>query len=143
MARIEPPLGGTDYSIHPASHRVPLLSEQPNLSNDKGVNVNSNQPWADFQFKTKDMEALYATGKGSHKYPEAVVKGFFKAMQKIAAARHEQDLYNLRSLKFHQLSGNRESEYAVWLTGNWRLILKIEEEAESKYLSILRIEDYH
>ncbi len=105
--------------------------------------MNKNKPWVGFRFKKKDLEALYTTGKGTNKYPEAVVKGFYKVMQMIAAANHELDLYNFRSLKFHKLSLDRENEYAPWITGNWRLIVTIEEDKTGRYLLIHQIEDYH
>jgi plasmid maintenance system killer protein len=94
-----------------------------------------------FHFKSKDLENLYRFRKGQQHYPEAVVKKFLKALEMIASAKSGQDLYNLRSLKFHKLKGS--AEHSIWLTGNWRLITEFEEAEGGRHLLILRIEDYH
>lgn len=99
--------------------------------------------WGLLQFKCKKLRKMYETGEGTHKYPEGVVNSFFEVTQLLNMANNEQDLYNFRSLGFHRLDFNRQGQYAVWLTGNWRLTMNIEEDAESKYLLILEIVDYH
>jgi proteic killer suppression protein len=49
-------------------------------------------------------------------------------------------LYGYRALQFHQLKGDRVGQYAINLTGNYRLIL--ENIREDKIL-IVGVEDYH
>lgn len=142
MAPIEQ-TNAIDYSIHPASQDNPLVARhsKSNLKTDERGYISMSKPWDGFRFKHSRLELLYTTGTGA--YPPAVVKGFFKAMQKIAAASNEWDLYKAKSLKFHQLSGKRKDEFASWLTGNWRLIVTIEETETIRYLLIHNIEDYH
>lgn len=143
MDRIES-VDNNDYSIHPASYNPLVVGNSKTIHKpNQGDKMDKNKSWRGFKFKNKDLESLYTTRKGANNYPEAVVKGFFKAMQKIDAAEHEWDLYRCRSLRFHRLSGKRQDEYGPWLTGNWRLIVTIEEDATSRYVLIHNVEDYH
>ena len=98
-----------------------------------------------FSFNCKETKKLYENreGKEIRKYPKAVIGSFFKKMKIISRCKNKQDLINSKCLGFHALVGNRKDKYAVRLTGNWRLIMKIEHNAESKYLLIVEITDYH
>jgi proteic killer suppression protein len=49
-------------------------------------------------------------------------------------------LFGLRALRLHPLKGDRTGQYAIALTGNYRLI--IEKICEDKVL-IVDVEDYH
>ncbi|WP_414575481.1 type II toxin-antitoxin system RelE/ParE family toxin [Anabaena sp. CCY 9402-a] len=144
-----------NYSNHPASsvsqfHKNQNLARSSSLnsqesSNELSVAENSECKVIGrlpFKIKLKELQALYLSQE-SKKYPKAVVKAFLKAMAMISAANCEQDIYNFKSLKFHRLNRNCKQEYALSLTGNWRLITKFEETEGIKYLLILKIEDYH
>ena len=43
-----------------------------------------------------------------------------------------EELYTIRSLRFHKLSGEREGQYAIVLDDRWRLIVSYMD-AESKF----------
>jgi plasmid maintenance system killer protein len=49
-------------------------------------------------------------------------------------------LYGHRALQFHPLKGNRTGQYAMTLTGNYRLII---ERVEEDRVRIMDVEDYH
>ncbi len=97
-----------------------------------------------FRFKDKKLEALYTEEKNAHKYPN-VVDDFFEVMAIIAAALSERDLYANKGLRFEKLVGQRgkQGQRSLRLNKQWRLIVTLEEDAESFYLQILGIEDYH
>ncbi|MBX9256486.1 type II toxin-antitoxin system RelE/ParE family toxin [Desmonostoc muscorum CCALA 125] len=111
--------------------------------------VNKKRPqkqksWENPRFHCKKLQKIYETGEGSHKYTVAVVENFFEKMQILEMVSNKLDLYQYKNLGFHKLEeGKRKGQYAVWLTGNWRLIMKIEEDEVSKYLLIIEIVDYH
>lgn len=96
-----------------------------------------------FRFKNKKLEVLYTDEKGAHKYPEAVIDGFFAVMDRIAAATDERDLYALKSRRFEKLTGDRQGQHSMRLNDQWRLILVIEEDQQGRYLQIVEILDYH
>lgn len=121
--------------------------QQPSLIKPKAQRSKSTQAtcktWEPLQIKSKKLRKMYETGEGAHKYPPSVVDNFFDKMQLLDMANNKHDLERFPSLGFHQLKGKRKEQYAVWLTGNWRLTMIIKEDAESKYLLILKIVDYH
>jgi toxin HigB-1 len=58
----------------------------------------------------------------------------------LRAADKFSQLYGLQALRLHPLKGNRSGQYAITLTGNYRLIIeKIKEDA----VRIMSVEDYH
>ena len=66
-----------------------------------------------------------------------------KYIQRLAVLRAVDEfaeLYGHRALRLHALKGKRAGQYAITLTGNYRLIIeKIEEDA----VRIINVEDYH
>lgn len=46
-------------------------------------------------------------------------------MSLIRQARSLQDLAAIRSLRLHQLRGDRAGELAIRLTGQWRLVFRL------------------
>lgn len=66
-----------------------------------------------------------------------------KFIQRLAVLRATDkftQLYGHRALRLHPLRGNRTEQYAITLTGNYRLIL---ERVEEEKVRILDVEDYH
>ncbi len=50
------------------------------------------------------------------------------------------EIYEAHSFRFHQLSGQRQGQYALRLTGRWRLIVS---QIEPNELMIEEVIDYH
>ncbi len=82
-----------------------------------------------FVFQNKDLAGLYHTGKGSEDYPESVIKAFFKKMQLIKYAKHEGDIWAIKSNHFEKLKG-REDDLSIRLNEKYRLIFQIESSGE-------------
>ena len=51
------------------------------------------------------------------------------------------DLYKFRFLAFHALHQNRRGQFALRLTGSWRLI--VEPTESNRGLMVVSVEDYH
>jgi proteic killer suppression protein len=69
-----------------------------------------------------------------------IARKFIQRLAVIRATEKFQELYGLQALRLHPLKGNRVGQYAITLTGNYRLIL--EKISEDK-VRILDLEDYH
>lgn len=52
------------------------------------------------------------------------------------------DLSSFAFLRFHALRGNRVGQFAVLLTGKWRLILKASDDDDA-IIVVWGVEDYH
>ncbi len=44
---------------------------------------------------------------------------------------------------FHPLKGNREGQYAMSVSGNWRIVFSADEDSTGVDVTILNLEDYH
>ncbi len=64
-------------------------------------------------------------------------------MQQIRVAPDERVFYELKSLHFEKLKGDRSHERSMMLNKQYRLILVIEGKGENKTVLIKGIEDYH
>lgn len=66
-----------------------------------------------------------------------------KYIQRLAILRAVgtfSELSGLRALRLHQLAGNRAGQYAITLTGNFRLVI---ERISDDSIQIISVEDYH
>ena len=66
-----------------------------------------------------------------------------KYIQRLAVLRATDkftQLYGHRALRLHPLKGNRTGQYAMTLTGNFRLII---EKVQEDRVRIVDVEDYH
>lgn len=96
-----------------------------------------------FSFNKKKLANLYYHEKGAHKYPPEVVDAFFEIMTVIEAAVDIREFYNLKSLHFEKLKGNRSGERSMRLNEQYRLTMRLQKDAQGTYLLLLDIEDYH
>jgi toxin HigB-1 len=91
-----------------------------------------------------DLERLELDPEFTAGRDQAIVKAFRKRMQMIRAAPDERTFYELKSVRFEKLQGDREGERSMRLNDQWRLILRLKDEEDgSKTVVVLGIEDYH
>jgi proteic killer suppression protein len=55
----------------------------------------------------------------------------------------ERVFYNLKSLHFEKLKGDRSHQHSMRLNKQWRLIIEFEGIAPNKLVAVISIEDYH
>jgi len=92
----------------------------------------------EIRFRTKKLEKQYLSHKEATKvYGQQVAKRYIMRINMIKAAKCFDDLYAIPTLKFHPLEGNRKGEFAVTLTGFYRLIITNDGET----FDIARIEE--
>jgi proteic killer suppression protein len=88
-------------------------------------------------FKRKGL-ALFFT-KGSYKgIPAQHGSRIERMLDRLDAAREAKDM-DLPGYKFHALRGNRKGEYAVSVSGNWRITF----EFDGQDAIDVDLEDYH
>lgn len=96
-----------------------------------------------FRFKTKRLADLYYEEKSAHKYPPEVVDAFFHIMSVINGAVDIREFYQLKSLHFEKLKGDRKGEHSIRLNKQYRLTMRLQKDKQETALLILDIEDYH
>jgi proteic killer suppression protein len=85
-----------------------------------------------------ETDASYDAGFG-----RPVVRGYRKVMAWIRSADDERDLYNLKSLHYEKLKGDRSHQRSMGLNEQFRLIVEVEQAGTEKRIVVVAIEDYH
>jgi proteic killer suppression protein len=93
-------------------------------------------------FASGPLEQLETDPKFMGGHSAEIVKLYRQRMNLIRQASDERDLYALKSLHFEKLTGRGEDR-SIRLNKQWRLILRLEGEGQSKTVLIVAIEDYH
>lgn len=97
----------------------------------------------DVAFKDESLDRLETDSSFSAGFGDAVVKSYRKRMQQIRAATDERTFYAFRSLRFEKLHGDREGQFSMRLSDQWRLIVELQGEAPRKTIYVVEIVDYH
>jgi len=95
-------------------------------------------PFKDPKLDRLETDPTYDAG-----FSQAIVTANRNRMQVIRAAPDERVFYNLKSLHFEKLKGNRGSRHSMRLNKQWRLVIEFEGVAPNKLVAVISIEDYH
>ena len=92
----------------------------------------------EIKFKTKRLEKCYQEHRlAAREFGEEVARKYIQRVNVIKAAKGLDELTRLPGLRCHPLTGNRQGQYAINLTGFHRLIFRL----EGEQLRIVRIEE--
>ena len=90
------------------------------------------------RFKTNKLEKCYKESKRAEReFGQQVGRRYIQRVTIIKNTRSIDDLRELPGLRCHPLKGDRQGQWAINLTGRYRLIFILEGEA----LEIARIEE--
>ena len=118
-----------------------IRSDSDILTLDKATSVLYHSEVRNVVFRDETLELLEkedVTG-----FSEAITAAFRKRMQVIRAAKDERDFYQLKSLRYEKLKGNRQHQHSMRPNDQFRLILEYEGDGQDKTLAVVKIEDYH
>jgi proteic killer suppression protein len=88
-------------------------------------------------FKHKGLELFFTKG-GLKSIPAQYAVRIERMLDRLDASKQPDDM-NLPGYKFHQLKGTRKYEFAVSVTGNWRITFEFEGDDATN----VNLEDYH
>lgn len=97
----------------------------------------------EIEFKDKKLDQLETDPRFTAGFPAAIVSAFRKRIQLIRDVLDERDFYNLRSLRFEKLKGNRSHQHSMRLNDQFRLIVELQRKDQEKIVYVVGIEDYH
>lgn len=97
----------------------------------------------DMEFADSDLERMAREADATGGFSQAIVRAFRRRIQFIEAAVDERDFYQMRSLHFEKLKGDRSHQRSLRLNDQWRLILEIIPGNPKNTIRIVAIEDYH
>jgi proteic killer suppression protein len=95
-----------------------------------------------FRFADEKLERLYFELHHAAGYGPNVVRAFRKVVGLIKDAVDERDLYEMKSLHYEKLKGNRNHQRSLRLDQQFRLIVVLEGHG-NKTVAVIGIEDYH
>jgi proteic killer suppression protein len=84
--------------------------------------------------------AYISFSEASRLFGVPIGRKFIQRLNVLRAASTFSELYGHRALRLHPLKGTRIGQYAITLTGNYRLII---EKVEEETVRIIDVEDYH
>jgi proteic killer suppression protein len=94
-------------------------------------------------FKDPKLEAAYFEGKRMPRLGPAVERSFVEKVRILASVASEVDLYNLKSLHFEKLSGDRDGQRSIRLNRQFRLIFETRKTDDGSLAWIIEVADYH
>ena len=97
----------------------------------------------DIQFRKNKLEKAYRNTKdGVRQLGADIHRKYVQRIDLICEARNIDELAMLPGLHWHSLKGGRAGQFAVTLTGNFRLILTVVEDL-SNTVCVEEVIDYH
>ncbi len=95
----------------------------------------------ELEFSSNRLDkASISSSEASRLFGVPIGRKYIQRLTVLRATEKFSQLYGFQALKLHPLKGNRAGQFAISLTGNYRLIL--EKIQEDKVL-IVDVEDYH
>lgn len=95
------------------------------------------------RFRTNKLERAYQKTKdGVRLLGPKIHRKYVGRINLIEAAQSLDELHTLPVLKWHPLKGDRAGQFAVSLTGNFRLILTVDDDAPNT-VCVEEVIDYH
>lgn len=89
-------------------------------------------------FRTRKLKKQYEDYRQAKKaYDEDVARRYIERINIIKSTRDIEELHKLPGLRCHELKGNRRGQWAINLTGKYRLIFTL----TGKQLQIVHIEE--
>jgi proteic killer suppression protein len=80
----------------------------------------------EIQFRTRELQKQYENSRAAQKaYGEKVARKYVLRINTIKQARDIEELERLPVLRCHQLKGDRQGQWAINLTGFFRLIFTL------------------
>lgn len=97
-----------------------IIKTLPNLGNNIYFYVN-------ITFKNKKLQKILTDPRETKKAYGAMAKRVSQRMDQLQAAMNLATLQSIPALECHLLSGDRKGEWAISISGNYRLIFEIDQ----------------
>ena len=93
-------------------------------------------------FRSSQLERCYRNSQlARRRWGDVVARKYIQRVKQLLNVMTVQDLRQLRFMRLHALSGRRAGQFAIDLTGRWRLIVVIHETSGS--LEIMEVTNHY
>lgn len=79
----------------------------------------------DVAFGNRTLRRRYESGKDRRKYPPEVGQRYVQRVNALYDAADWSAIVRFRAFRAHRLTGDRDGQWALTLTGRWRLIVTV------------------
>ena len=79
----------------------------------------------DVAFGNRMLQRRYESGKERRKYPPEVGRRYVQRVNALYDAADWSAIERFQTFRAHRLTGDREGQWALTLTGRWRLIVTV------------------
>jgi proteic killer suppression protein len=95
----------------------------------------------EIEFSSKRLaSASVSLSEASRLFGVPIGRKYIQRLAVLRATEKFSQTYGHRALRLHPLKGNRTGQYAMTLTGNYRLIV---EKVQEDKVRIMDVEEYH
>ena len=95
----------------------------------------------DLEFSSNRLNSAYLSfSEANRLFGVPIGRKYIQRLNVLKATQTFSGLYGHQALRLHPLKGSRTGQYAITLTGNYRLII---EKVEEETVRIIDVEDYH
>ncbi|MCC6242114.1 MAG: type II toxin-antitoxin system RelE/ParE family toxin [Gemmatimonadaceae bacterium] len=95
------------------------------------------------EYAHHDYRRLAEDPQYTHGFGPEVVRAYRKRIGFLLACVDERDIYQMKSLHFEKLSGNRAHQRSIRLNAQFRLVFEIRMDANGKLIVVIEVVDYH
>ena len=82
----------------------------------------------DVEFRNQKLQRRYKSGKERRKYPPEVGPRYVQRVDALYNAADWSAIKRIHTFHAHRLTGEREGQWALTLTGRWRLIVTVSDD---------------
>ena len=97
----------------------------------------------EIEYADETLALIETDNAGATRLPVAVIRSARRKLTVLRAATDDRTLRNWKSLHYEKLKGDREGQRSIRVNDKYRIIFKLDSEAEPQKATILAIEDYH
>ena len=95
----------------------------------------------EIRFRTRRLQRAYQQrNRAVREWGPIVGQRYVDLVRRLTRTRRAEDLYAIRRLRFHALTGDRQGRHALNLTGQMRVVVTVEDE---RTIIIEEVVDYH
>jgi proteic killer suppression protein len=94
-------------------------------------------------FAADELALIETDEAGATRLPVAVIRAARRKLTLLRAAIDDRSLRNWKSLRYEKLKGNRGDQRSIRINDQYRMVFRLDDEADPPTITILSIEDYH
>ncbi len=97
----------------------------------------------EIEFDNDELAEIYQGGKTPKGLQPSIVKAFLKTVRKLEAANTIEELYQLHSLNYEALSGNKKGLFSVRVNDQYRLEFKHRSDGSVIIITIYELSNHY